>query len=98
MQHSAASDLGLICLPVTLLRVSRLQWINPLLIERTPVPTPLHAIYKKILISILGMSGFVIKVIPREKWLYYLQTVETLIRHHVLQHLVWVCTVCQLPF
>ena len=26
--HSAASDLGLHCLPVTLLRVSRLQWLN----------------------------------------------------------------------
>ena len=29
MPHSAASDLGLHCLPVTLLRVSRLQWVNP---------------------------------------------------------------------
>ena len=36
--------------------------------------------------------------IPREKWLNYLQTVETLIRRHVLRHLIWVCTVCQLPF
>ena len=27
--HSAASDLGLYCLPITLLRVSRLQWVNP---------------------------------------------------------------------
>ena len=26
--RSAASDLGLPCLPVTLLRVSRLQWVN----------------------------------------------------------------------
>ena len=26
--HSAASDLGLHCLPVTLLWVSRLQWVN----------------------------------------------------------------------
>ena len=26
--HSAASDLGLHCLPVTLLRVFRLQWVN----------------------------------------------------------------------
>ena len=26
--HSVASDLGLHCLPITLLRVSRLQWIN----------------------------------------------------------------------
>ena len=36
--------------------------------------------------------------IPREKWPNYLQTEETLIRSHVLWHLIWVCTVCQLPF
>ena len=34
--------------------------------------------------------------IPREKWLNCLQTVETLIRCCILQHLIWVCTVCQL--
>ena len=28
MPHSAASDLGLHCLPVTLLGVFRLQWVN----------------------------------------------------------------------
>ena len=28
MLHSAASDLGLHCLPITLLGVSRLQWIK----------------------------------------------------------------------
>ena len=28
----------------------------------------------------------------------YLQTVETLIRCHILRRLIWVCTVCQLPF
>ena len=28
MPHSAASDLGLHCLPITLLRVSRLQWFK----------------------------------------------------------------------
>ena len=36
--------------------------------------------------------------IPREKWLNYLQTVETMIICRILQCLVWVCTVCQLPF
>ena len=36
--------------------------------------------------------------IPREKWLIYLRTLETLIRHCILRHLIWVCTVCQLPF
>ena len=28
MPHSAASDLGLLCLPITLLRISRLQWVK----------------------------------------------------------------------
>ena len=36
--------------------------------------------------------------IPREKWLNYLQTVETLIRCRRMWHLIWVCTVCQVPF
>ena len=36
--------------------------------------------------------------IPREKWLNYLQTGETLIRRRILRRLIWVCTVCQLPF
>ena len=36
--------------------------------------------------------------IPREKWINYLQTVETLIRRRILRHLIWVCTDCQLPF
>ena len=31
MPHSAASDLGLHCLPITLLQVSRLQWVNNLI-------------------------------------------------------------------
>ena len=35
--------------------------------------------------------------IPKGKWLIYLQTVETLIRHHILLCLIWVCTVCQIP-
>ena len=26
--HYAASDLGLLCLPITILGVSRLQWVN----------------------------------------------------------------------
>ena len=28
MPHSAAADLGLHCLPITILVVSRLQWVN----------------------------------------------------------------------
>ena len=28
MPHSMAADLGLQCLPITLLGVSRLQWVN----------------------------------------------------------------------
>ena len=32
MPHSAASDLGLHCLPLTRLEVSRQQWVNPVLV------------------------------------------------------------------
>ena len=35
--------------------------------------------------------------ISREKWLNCLQTVEILIRRRV-RRLIWICTVCQLPF
>ena len=38
--HSAASDLGLHCLPSTLLRVSRLQWVN-VMNGQTQVMVPL---------------------------------------------------------
>ena len=37
--HSAASDLGLHCLPFTLLRVSRLQWVNLKLCKDTVLNT-----------------------------------------------------------
>ena len=57
-----------------------------------------HTIYWKSPISIFGYVWLWDLHIPREKWLNYLQTVETLIRGCVLQHLIWVCTVCQLPF
>ena len=33
MLHPVASDLGLHCLPGTLLGVSRLQWVNPLTLK-----------------------------------------------------------------
>ena len=33
--HSAASDLGLLCLPITLLGVSRLQWVNSTTFQHT---------------------------------------------------------------
>ena len=36
--------------------------------------------------------------IAPEKWLNYFKTVETLIRCHILWHLIWGSTVCQLPF
>ena len=54
-----------------------------------------HTVYWKSPISNLGTPGY---EILREKWLNYLQTVETLIRRHILRRLIWVCTVCQLPF
>ena len=57
-----------------------------------------RTIYWKSPISILGTSSYEIYIFLREKWLNYLQTVETLIRCHVLWCLIWVCTVCQLPF
>ena len=49
--------------------------------------------------SILGTSGYEIYIfLEKKKWLNYLQTVETLIRRRILRRLIWVCTVCQLPF
>ena len=36
MPHSAASDLGLHCLPITLLRVSQLQWVKRQLLNEVP--------------------------------------------------------------
>ena len=65
-----------------------------------------HTLNWKSPISILGMSGSVmlenyidyILDIPGEKWPDCLQTVKTLIRCHILWHLIWVCTVCQLLF
>ena len=57
-----------------------------------------HTTYWKSPFSILDMSGYEMYVhIPREKWLSYLQIVETLIRRRILRRLIWVCTVCQLP-
>ena len=35
---------------------------------------------------------------PKGKWLNYWQTVETLIRRRVLRRLIWVSTICQIPF
>ena len=36
--------------------------------------------------------------ILRVKWLNYRQTVENLIRRRRTRRLIWVCTVCELPF
>ena len=44
------------------------------------------------------MSGYEIYIFLQKKLLNYLQTLETLIRCRILRHLIWVCTVCQLPF
>ena len=57
-----------------------------------------HTIYWKSPISILGKSDYKVYIFLEKKGLNYLQTVETLIRRHILRHLIWVCTVCQLPF
>ena len=44
--HSAASDLGLHCLPITLLRVSRLQWVTAYLNEIFFSKTIAYTFYK----------------------------------------------------
>ena len=56
-----------------------------------------HTIYWKSSISVLGTTGYELDI-RREKWLNYLQTVETMISRRIPRHLIWVCTVCQLPF
>ena len=61
------------------------------------IDSPTLYMYWKSPISILGTLGYEILDIPKEKLIYYLQTVETLIRRCVL----WsdlVCNICQLPF
>ena len=46
MLHSVASDLGLHCLQITLLRVSRLKWVDPS--EQKHFPSaPLLIVYLK---------------------------------------------------
>ena len=40
MGHSAVSDLGLHCLPITLLGVSRLQWVNGSFLSLHELPKP----------------------------------------------------------
>ena len=56
MPHSAASDLGLHCLPVTLLWVSRLKWINIMMADGTRVFRPMT--------KLLKMNGYAPKVLP----------------------------------
>ena len=64
--------------------------------QNEPHPHPPQP-HWKILVLIFGMSGYVLDI-PKEKWLNYLQTVETLIRCRIMCCPTWVCTVCQLPF
>ena len=58
--HSAASDLGLHCLPVALLWVSQLQWVKKYGKEIThcSLNKLSHTIYWKSPFSILGTSGY----------------------------------------
>ena len=37
MPHSAASDLGLHCLPITFIGVSRLQWVKQVIKQTVPI-------------------------------------------------------------
>ena len=55
-----------------------------------------HTIYWRSPISIFYYTQLWDLHIPREKWLNYLQTVETLIRR-ILRCLIWFCTIYQLP-
>ena len=57
-----------------------------------------HTLYGKNLIFDFRYVRLYDLEIHREKWLNYLQTMETLIRRRVPQRLMWVCTVCHLPF
>ena len=53
--HSVASDLGLHCLPVTLLGISSLQWVNSFV---TNVPFYLNTVDRPISRLVEGMSGY----------------------------------------
>ena len=67
MPCSTASDLGLHCLPITLLRVSRLQWVN--------IVYSIHQSCKRMTIFVgLEFNGLVntIKVMSRQS--VYLST------------------------
>ena len=56
-------------------------------------------VYWKSRMSILGMSVCDFDISrEKKKWLKYLQTMETLIRRRNMRRLIWVFTVCQLPF
>ena len=55
-----------------------------------------HAIYWKSPISVLGISGYTIKIFL-DKNGQTINKLKTLIRHRRMR-LLWVCTVCQIPF
>ena len=59
-----------------------------------PTPTPQHYILEDTNFDFRYVRPCDLDI-PREKWLNCLQTVETLIRGHILWPLIWVCTVCQ---
>ena len=61
-----------------------IDWIN----------SPAHYIMEESIFDFRYVSIYDVDSL-KEKWLNYLQTVETLIRGRVLWRLIWVCTVCQ---
>ena len=101
--------LGRLCLfvlrfygPMGSCRVQSVYLTTRLLGRLSPLT---HCILNRLSHTILEESNFNFRYvqlwdlhIPREKWLNYLQTAETLIRRRVLRRLIWVCTVYQLPF
>ena len=78
--------------------LNRKPTISPVALTHCILNRLSHTIYRKSPILILGTPGYEIYIFLEKKWLNYLQTVETLIRRRVLRRLIWVCTICYLPF
>ena len=54
-----------------------------------------HTIYWKSPISILGMSGYIVYIFLEKKTKLFANSGDP---DQMPRHLIWVCTVCQLPF
>ena len=81
-------------------RVKKIQMILPQICTITTYTNPFmssgffyHNYFQKQSIWLFFFFYYVL-----QKFQYLMQTVKTLIRCHLLQYLIWICTVCQLPF